>query len=552
VAFYADDFTGATDTLATVAGAGLRALLFLRPPTDAQLAAAGPLDCLGIAGAARAMDNTAQRAELEGIADYLARLRVPVVHYKTCSTFDSSPAIGSIGLAARILRERLTEVPGQVQGQGQGQGQGQHHFVAIIGGQPNLGRYCVFGNLFAAFQAGNTASGTPGEAYRLDRHPTMSIHPVTPMHEADLLRHLAAQGLVRTAAIQYPAYAPPGPPNPNRDLWQAEAPASDPGVLSPPGGRPASSSPLQPGQTDPAGSALDLAVQHAIEAGPDGVLFDVGAPEHLPIIGRILWKHACQAPLLAIGPSSIEQALIAWWKQSGTLPPALGAGPLHDHAHRQAEPGQEKTVVCPRFSRDWGVSTAVLVFSGSLSPRTARQIEAATAYHHIAVPVDLLLAAAGNPEAESRSLATIRAAIIQHLAAGEHVLAHLVDGQTRKDPAKARPSPDSESRPSNPQPSNPQPSIAHDPAALARASGRFLAGIQQKIRPARLGLAGGDTSSHGVQSLPVWGLSYLAPIDPGAALCRLHADDPRLDGLEVMLKGGQMGSDTIFQKLIPA
>ncbi len=37
ITFYGDDFTGATDTLATAARAGLRALLFLGLPTDDQL-----------------------------------------------------------------------------------------------------------------------------------------------------------------------------------------------------------------------------------------------------------------------------------------------------------------------------------------------------------------------------------------------------------------------------------------------------------------------------------------------------------------------------------
>ncbi|HEY6136032.1 MAG TPA: four-carbon acid sugar kinase family protein, partial [Rubrivivax sp.] len=42
-AWYGDDFTGASDTLATLAVAGRRALLFLGVPTAAQRAAAGPL-----------------------------------------------------------------------------------------------------------------------------------------------------------------------------------------------------------------------------------------------------------------------------------------------------------------------------------------------------------------------------------------------------------------------------------------------------------------------------------------------------------------------------
>ena len=66
LAWYGDDFTGATDTLATAALAGLRSLLFLGLPSAAQLARAGPLDALGIAGAARAMTPAEMQAELDG------------------------------------------------------------------------------------------------------------------------------------------------------------------------------------------------------------------------------------------------------------------------------------------------------------------------------------------------------------------------------------------------------------------------------------------------------------------------------------------------------
>ena len=65
----------------------------------------------------------------------------------------------------------------------------------------------------------------------------------------------------------------------------------------------------------------------------------------------------------------------------------------------------------------------------------------------------------------------------------------------------------------------------------------------------RLGIAGGDTSSHAVLALGAWGLSYLQPICPGVALCRLHSDAPHLDGMEVALKGGQMGPPEYFELL---
>ena len=49
---------------------------------------------------------------------------------------------------------------------------------------PPIRRYQAFGNLFATVD---------GVGYRLDRHPTMSRHPMTPMDEADVRVHLARQ-----------------------------------------------------------------------------------------------------------------------------------------------------------------------------------------------------------------------------------------------------------------------------------------------------------------------------------------------------------------------
>ena len=59
--FYGDDFTGATDTLAHLARAGRRTMLFLEPPTPERLATLGGLDAIGVAGAARALAPAAMR-----------------------------------------------------------------------------------------------------------------------------------------------------------------------------------------------------------------------------------------------------------------------------------------------------------------------------------------------------------------------------------------------------------------------------------------------------------------------------------------------------------
>ena len=64
----------------------------------------------------------------------------------------------------------------------------------------------------------------------------------------------------------------------------------------------------------------------------------------------------------------------------------------------------------------------------------------------------------------------------------------------------------------------------------------------------RVVLCGGDTSSQVTQVLAPDALSIVARLAPGAPLCRLHATDQALDGLEVALKGGQMGDATYLIK----
>jgi uncharacterized protein YgbK (DUF1537 family) len=62
----------------------------------------------------------------------------------------------------------------------------------------------------------------------------------------------------------------------------------------------------------------------------------------------------------------------------------------------------------------------------------------------------------------------------------------------------------------------------------------------------RLVIAGGDTSSYAARELGILALEMLAALSPGAPLCRVHGADAGLEGLEVALKGGQMGEDDYF------
>ena len=71
--------------------------------------------------------------------------------------------------------------------------------------------------------------------------------------------------------------------------------------------------------------------------------------------------------------------------------------------------------------------------------------------------------------------------------------------------------------------------------------------IETRVR--RVVLAGGDTSSHAVSQLGLYALTWSAATQPGAPLCLAHSDSPELDGLELVLKGGQVGTEDFFEQV---
>ena len=53
-----------------------------------------------------------------------------------------------------------------------------------------------------------------------------------------------------------------------------------------------------------------------------------------------------------------------------------------------------------------------------------------------------------------------------------------------------------------------------------------------------------------VRRLGVEALEVRAPLAPGAPLCRASAPRPAIDGLEVVLKGGQVGRVDLFEGIL--
>lgn len=185
--FYGDDFTGSTDAMEILERAGIRTALFIEPPTQEDLARFPHIRAFGIAGMTRAMVPAQMEQTLRPAFEMLKNVGARHIHYKVCSTFDSSPTIGSIGKAIDIGIEVF-----------------HPRFVSLVVAAPSLGRYCTFGNLFARMGIGSN-----GDIHRLDRHPSMSKHPTTPADESDLRLHLSKQtlkscGLIDILQIEKP------------------------------------------------------------------------------------------------------------------------------------------------------------------------------------------------------------------------------------------------------------------------------------------------------------------------------------------------------------
>jgi uncharacterized protein YgbK (DUF1537 family) len=261
LAFYGDDLTGSTDAMESLELAGVKTLLFLRPPSPADLARHPGLQAVGVAGGSRTMTPEQMELHLPPVFRALAALGAPLLHYKVCSTFDSSPRVGSIGKAIEIGRE-ATGSPA----------------AAVLAGAPPLGRYCVFGHLFAR-------AGLDGPVSRIDRHPVMSRHPVTPMDEADLRLHLARQTALRCALF---------------DALDLELD----------------------------GQALLQRLETLLAGGEEMILFDVFRHEHLPRLGRLLEFMSRRArPLFIAGSSGVGYALAAHWQAQPGGPRPRSAPP---------------------------------------------------------------------------------------------------------------------------------------------------------------------------------------------------------------------------------
>jgi uncharacterized protein YgbK (DUF1537 family) len=101
LSYFGDDFTGSTDVLEALTASGVETVLFTEPPSEEDLARFPRVRAFGVAGNSRTMSPEQMDAVLPGVFESLHARGPAIVHYKVCSTFDSSPAIGNIGRAIK-------------------------------------------------------------------------------------------------------------------------------------------------------------------------------------------------------------------------------------------------------------------------------------------------------------------------------------------------------------------------------------------------------------------------------------------------------------------
>jgi uncharacterized protein YgbK (DUF1537 family) len=362
---------------------------------------------------------------LTGAFRWLKTLGAELCHYKVCSTFDSSPAIGNIGRAIEIGRNVFGKTT-----------------VPLIVGAPQIRRYTAFGQLFAAYQ---------GQNYRIDRHPVMARHPVTPMGEADILKHLEGQTDLSSALVD------------------------NVGVLA----------------TD---------ARQRVQADTDVLLLDVLDAATQAAAGDLLWNALREKSRFVCGSSGVEYALIPAWRAAGLI----GERPVFTDA---------------------GPADRISVVSGSVSPTTERQIRHALANGFDGITLDAVKLASDEAE-----IGRAVEAGLGILSGGRSVILYTALGPSADRGGELDTSAGARHR-------------------IGRALGRIQRQLVERAGLSRAVVAGGDTSSHALGEMGIAALTLKMPLPqtPGSPLCVAHGGGT--DGLEISLKGGQVGGDDYFSMI---
>lgn len=436
ILFYGDDFTGASDNTAQYARHGLRTMLFFaRPDWKALQQAVQTCDVVGVAGNARSLNTSDMNEELLPLLQDFQALQVPLVQYKCCSTFDSSPATGSLGHAIALMRQVWPDC-----------------FVPVHSAAPEFGRYTVFGHHFAR-------SGS--DIHRLDRHPVMSVHPVTPIHESGLVEVLRAQGFRPELSV---------------DLRKLDQHQSTPESLA-----------------------------DGLNADGGSAVFDSYTQQHVVTAAAAIWRLSQQRQVCAMAAQGLAHGLGQYLRESGLI---------EDAAPVQQLPATDR----------------LLVLSGSCSAVSAAQIAHARHCGFVCLRLgsDILL------QQDEAAFERVQSEMLRAIQTGQSVVIFSAEGPHDAQSSQVR-----------------EQTRDWPPGKMAQRIGQCFAQLADRAfreTPlSRLVVAGGDSSSFTMRSLGAHALQVKAShFAQNAHFASLVSDDPQIHGKEVLLKGGQVGTDDLY------
>jgi len=223
--------------------------------------------------------------------------------------------------------------------------------------------------------------------------------------------------------------------------------------------------------------------------------------------GALIWK-ARDTCRFVVGSQGVEYALIRHWQAQGMLTPAPAVQGI-------------------------GAVEQIAVVSGSASPITEEQIDWSRGNGFACIKFDAL-AATENEQTLSIEIERVVGIAVNKLGAGESPLVYTAKGPN--DPTINAVNKKIISANLNTQRLN---------RILGESLGQILHRIINRTGITRAVISGGDTSGYATLQLGIFALSALAPTIPGAAIFKAHANG-EMDGLELALKGGQMGSPDYF------
>lgn len=444
LSFYGDDFTGTTATAEALTTSGVPTVMFVEPPTLRILRKQFPkIQAVGVAGISRSLPAKGMEEILTPVFTKMRRYRAPLFLYKVCSTFDSSPDTGSIGKAVEIGRDIFSS-----------------KIVPILPAAPRFRRFTFFGHHFA---------GMGSEVFRLDRHPSMSVHPVTPMKESDLRQHLAKQTSLECGLIP---------------------------ILT----------------MDRGTELIKSQVQDLVAKKIPLVLFDALLERHVDRACSVIWEYAEDGKArFCAGSQEMGYGLAKAWTHLNLV--------CSDRKSTLARAGRK--------------ARQILVVSGSCATVTERQIEWAASHEFIGIgmhPERLF-----EPESRESEMNRVVQAALSAFQEGKSVVIHSAKGA-------------SDARISGTKEVIEGMSLSAQ--TLTERLGQALGIVTRRVISAsgvtRLVLVGGDTSGRITPVLGIWALQVGKPVGIAAPLCYAYSSHTEIHGLQIALKGGQVGEDDYF------